>query len=98
MQPCQTFPLTARATALAGCGAVAKALKLVFSYGTEFDPTLAAIFLAKLARSIPQTHVPLSVVLQDRFRSDPDQGRYGRLHKHAEKARPSQRRLDMGAL
>jgi hypothetical protein len=31
---------------------------LAFFYGTNFDPTVAAFFLAKLTRTIPHTHVP----------------------------------------
>ena len=57
-QPSTTFPLTARATFLEGCGAVGKVCKLAFSYGTESDPIVAATFLAKLARSTKHQHVP----------------------------------------
>ena len=58
-QPSKTFPLAARAAALAGCGAAGKACKLAFSYGTESDPAVAATFLAKLTRTVPHTHVPM---------------------------------------
>jgi hypothetical protein len=51
-QPSQSFPLTARADAFAGCGAVGKACKLAFSYGTETDPDVAGTFLAKLTRFV----------------------------------------------
>jgi len=57
-QPSPKFPLTARAAALAGCGAVGKACKLAFSYGTESDPVVAANFLSKLTRATLHTHVP----------------------------------------
>ena len=43
-----TFSKTARATILAGAGAVGRACKLAFSYGVESDPEVAAKFLAKL--------------------------------------------------
>ena len=56
--PAVSFTQAARATTLAGCGAVGKACKIAFSYGTESDPTVAATFLAKLTRSDPHTHVP----------------------------------------
>jgi len=56
-QPSQSFPLTARAAALAGCGAVGKVCKFAFSYGTESDPEVAARFLAKLTRTATHTHV-----------------------------------------
>ena len=40
-------------------GAVGKAFKLAFSYGTESNPEVAAIkILAKLTRTVPHTHVP----------------------------------------
>ena len=55
--PKSSFPRAARATSLAGCGAVGEACKLVFSYGTESDPVVAATFLAKLTRTTPHTHV-----------------------------------------
>jgi len=58
-QPPQSFPQTARAAALAGCGAVCKACKFAFSYGIESDPIVAATFLAKLTRTVPHTHVPM---------------------------------------
>ncbi len=58
-QPSQSFPLTTRAAALAGCGAVGKACKPTFSYGTESDPVVAASFLVKLTRTAPHTHVAL---------------------------------------
>ncbi len=58
-QPSQSFPLTARADALTGCGAVGKACKLAFSYGTESNPDVARTFLAKLTRTVPHTHVPM---------------------------------------
>ena len=54
--PTSSFPLAARAASLAGCGAVGKACKLAFSYGTESDPIVAATFLAKLTRTTPHTH------------------------------------------
>jgi hypothetical protein len=56
-QPAQSFPLIARAAALAGCGAASKAGKLAFSYGSESDPEVAARFVAKLTRTAPHTHV-----------------------------------------
>ena len=31
---------------------------LAFSLDTEFDPIVAAFFLAKLTRTIPHTHIP----------------------------------------
>jgi hypothetical protein len=58
-QPSQYFPLTARVVVLAGCGAVGKACKLAFLYGTETDPVVAGTFLAKLTRAVPHTHVPM---------------------------------------
>ncbi len=58
-KPTNVFPLAARAASLAGCGAVGKACKLAFSYGTESDPVVAATFLAKLTRTTPHAHVPL---------------------------------------
>jgi hypothetical protein len=58
-KPANVFPLAARAASLAGCGAVGKACKLAFSYGTESDPGVAATFLAKLTMTIPHDHVPL---------------------------------------
>ncbi len=57
--PASSFPLAARAASLACCGATGKACKLVFSYGTESDPVVAATFLAKLTRKIPHNHVPI---------------------------------------
>jgi hypothetical protein len=56
--PTSSFPLVARAASLAGCGVVGKACKLVFSYGIESNPIVAATFLAKLTRTTPHTHVP----------------------------------------
>ncbi len=56
--PTSTFPLAARNASLAGCGAVGKACKIYFSYGTKSDPVVAATFLAKLTRTTPHTHVP----------------------------------------
>ena len=58
-QPSQSFPQTARAAALAGCGVVGKACRLAFSYGTESDPIVAATFLDKLTRTTPHSHVPM---------------------------------------
>jgi len=55
--PSSSFPLAARAPSLVGCGAVGKACKLVFSYGTESDPVVAATFLAKLTMTTTHTHV-----------------------------------------
>ncbi len=57
-QPAPSFPLTDRAASLAGCGARGKACKLAFSYGTESDPIIGAIFPAKLTRATMHTHVP----------------------------------------
>ncbi len=56
-QPSQSFPLTTRAASLAGCGAVGKACKLAFSYGTESNPEVAAKFLVELTKTVPHTHV-----------------------------------------
>ena len=42
---------------MVGCGAVGKACKIAFSYGTESDPVVAAILLVKLTRSSPHTYV-----------------------------------------
>ncbi len=58
-QPSQSFSLTTRAASLASCGAVGKACKLAFSYGTESDPDVARTFLAKLTRIVPHTHAPM---------------------------------------
>ena len=49
--------MTARADALSGCGVVGKAYKLAFSYGTESDPTIAATFMSRLTKTIPNSHV-----------------------------------------
>jgi len=58
-RPSKTFPPTAKAADLSGCGDAGKACTLAFSYGTESDPTVAATFMSKLTRTIPHTHVPL---------------------------------------
>jgi hypothetical protein len=42
-----TFSKKARATILAGAGAVGRACKLAFSYGLKTDPGIAAEFMAK---------------------------------------------------
>jgi hypothetical protein len=57
-QPAQSFPIIFRAVALAECGAVGKACKLAFSYGTETNPVAAATFVSKLTRSTMHTHIP----------------------------------------
>ncbi len=56
-KPTVSFTQAARATILAGCGAVGMACKIAFSYGTELNPAVAANFLAKLTRLSPHTHV-----------------------------------------
>ncbi len=56
--PSQSFPLSARASSLAGYGAVGKACKLAFSNGSESNLEVAAKFLAKLTRMVPHSHVP----------------------------------------
>ena len=48
---------TARASILAGAGAVGRACKLAFSYGLETDPGIAAKFLAKLTMSTRHSHI-----------------------------------------
>jgi hypothetical protein len=58
-QPFHTFPRTTRASALVWWGAVGKACRLAFFYGTESDPIVDATFLAKLTRTTPHSHVPL---------------------------------------
>jgi hypothetical protein len=58
-KPPQTFPQTARSVALAWCGAVGKACKTGFSYGTESDPIVATTFLTKLTRTKPHTYVSM---------------------------------------
>jgi hypothetical protein len=57
--PAQSFPLIARAALLAGCGAIGKACKFAFSYGTESGPEVVVRFMANLPRTTPHTHVPL---------------------------------------
>jgi hypothetical protein len=58
-QPSKTFPQTARAAALAECGAVGKAYMSVFSCGTESDTVVDATFLAKLTTTNPHAYVSL---------------------------------------
>ena len=57
-KPTLSFSMTAMATSLARCGAVGKACKLAFSYGTKSNPEVAATFLAKITRPTLHEHVP----------------------------------------
>ena len=44
-----SFSKVARDAALAGAGELGRACKVVFTYGVEADPEVAASFLSKLA-------------------------------------------------
>jgi hypothetical protein len=54
-----SFSKTARAIALAGAREFGRACKVVFAYGIEADPEVAASFLAKMTLRARHSHVPL---------------------------------------
>ena len=43
-KPTESFPMIARAASLVGCGAIGKACKLAYSFGTEADLEVATTF------------------------------------------------------
>ena len=52
-----SFSKTARAAILAGAGEVERACKVVFTYGLETDPEVAAKFLKKLTLQAHHIHI-----------------------------------------
>jgi len=57
--PKTSFSKTVRATILSKAGAVGRAFKHVFSYGMEYDPVIAADFLAKLTLHHQDSQIPI---------------------------------------
>ncbi len=85
-QPSTTFSLAARVAALAGCGAVRKASKTAFSYGTEYDPVVATTLYPLQAHEINTLHSRTGPTndLQVSVSPDPAKGSQRRKHGNSE--------------
>jgi hypothetical protein len=96
--PTVSFSQAARAATLGGCGAVGKACKIAFSYGTENNPIVAANFLGQ-TDTVNDAHARPSTpsIVQDCLCPDPDQGRYRCIYRHAKEVGSYEERMDVGA-